>query len=419
MKIVVIVVIVLFVLYTAFFAFRTNRFLKNIRINKEKMKKIKQKNDSQLVIAIPCLREQNCIEDTVKYFKTISLDIPIILVTTQKEIKENKNNLMTTQDVIREKIVSKYDNVYWIDYPYEIGYMADQLNYMLDNLNGVLNKKVNLKNTYLALYNADSRPNEKTFYELKKMNLLEDEVIQQYSYCMKNYEDLTGIMKGFSIYQSNFEIKTGLINTFYDSKILYTHIVGHGLIINLNMLKKLGNFNTNFWCEDIYLGLQLKFNNIKIRPLLCLENMETPNKLNKLIQQNAVWFKTTSQFLKIYKDILKTGKIKSKFRGLYGAINEMRCAVNWLALPIILGWALVLSLFLNEYILFSLVLISYFLYVTANVYYTIKVINMLENKNYKINLNMIFYTLVATSISNIGPIYSILSNKKEKYKTER
>ena len=149
MKIVVIVVIVLFVLYTAFFAFRTNRFLKNIRINKEKMKKIKQKNDSQLVIAIPCLREQNCIEDTVKYFKTISLDIPIILVTTQKEIKENKNNLMTTQDVIREKIVSKYDNVYWIDYPYEIGYMADQLNYMLDNLNGVLNKKVNLKNTYL------------------------------------------------------------------------------------------------------------------------------------------------------------------------------------------------------------------------------------------------------------------------------
>ncbi len=414
MNIVLIVVIALFVLYTAFFAFRTNRFLRNI--NKEK---IEHENSCQIVIAIPCLREQNIIEDTVKYFKTISLDIPIILVTTQKEIKENKNNLKTTQDVIRTKIISKYDNVYWVDYPYETGYMADQLNYMLNNLNDILNKKVNLENTYLALYNADSRPNEKTFYELKKINLREDEVVQQYSYCMKNYEDLTGIMKGFSIYQSNFEIKAGLINAFFDSKILYTHIVGHGLIINLNMLKELGNFNTKFWCEDIYLGLQLKFNNIKIRPLLCLENMETPDKLSKLIQQNAVWFKTTSQFSKIYKDILKNGKIKNKSRGLYGAINEMRCAVNWLSLPIVLVLTLVLSLILNEYLLFSLILASYFLYVIVNVYYTIKVINTLENKKYKINLNMIFYTLVATSISNIGPIYSILSNKKEKYKTER
>ena len=34
----------------------------------------------------------------------------------------------------------------------------------------------------------------------------------------------------------------------------------HGLIINMKLLKELGNFNTDFWCEDIYLGLQLKYN---------------------------------------------------------------------------------------------------------------------------------------------------------------
>ena len=28
----------------------------------------------------------------------------------------------------------------------------------------------------------------------------------------------------------------------------------------MKLLKELGNFNTEFWCEDIYLGIQLKFN---------------------------------------------------------------------------------------------------------------------------------------------------------------
>lgn len=103
-------------------------------------------------------------------------------------------------------------------------------------------------------------------------------------------------------------MKTGLINSILNSKLLYTHVVGHGLIINMKTLNELGNFNTKFWCEDIYLGLQLKFNNIKITPLLTLENMETPSSLENLIKQNSVWFKTTSQFSKIYKDIIKTIK---------------------------------------------------------------------------------------------------------------
>lgn len=416
MKTIAIVEIILLVLYTLFFTLRTNRFLKNVNRN---YNGTKCKSDHKIIIAIPCLREQNCIEDTIKYFKKISLNIPIILITTQKEIKENTNNLVTTQDIIKENIITKYDNVYWVDYPYTTGYMADQLNYMIDNLEIILDKKIDFEDTYLALYNADSRPNPKTFLELNKMKLNKNEVIQQYSYCMKNFEELKGIMKGFSIYQSNFEIKTGLINSFYDSRILYTHVVGHGLIINLKTLKTLGNFNTTFWCEDIYLSLQLKFNSIKVIPLLCLENIETPDKLSKLIQQNAVWYKTTSQFIKMYKDIAKGKERLSKLKGLYGAINEMRCAINWLMFPIVLCMSGVVLLILNEMVTFSILFVCYLLYVAMNAYCTIKVINQLENKHYILNFNMFFYSVLATTFSNIGPIYSILSNKKEKYKTER
>ena len=296
--------------------------------------------------------------------------------------------------------------------------MSDQLNYMIENLENILNKKIDLDKTYLALYNADSRPNENTFKEISQ-KIENNDVVQQYSYCMKNYEEIKGVLRGFSIYQSNFELKTGVINSFFKSKILYTHVVGHGLIINMKLLKTFGNFNTEFWCEDIYLGIQLKFNNIRITPLLTLENMETPDKLGKIIKQNSVWFKTTSQFWKIYKDIVKRKQFKNRLNGLLGVANELRCAINWISFPIVLLASIIISINIKNYLLLLLIIISYDIYIIINTVCTINIINKLDNKKYKITIKLIINVLIATTISNIGPLYSIIFNKKEKYKTER
>lgn len=405
------------IFYTIFFYIRTKTFLNRAMKEKRSKKRINEKSKN-IIIAIPVLREQNCIENTIKYFNTITKDIPIILITTQKEIKENLTNEKTTQDIIKAKIITKYKNVYWIDYPYAEGYMSDQLNYMLENLENIFNRKIDLDKTYLALYNADSRPNKNTFEEIKQ-KIESNDVVQQYSYCMQNYEKIKGIPKGFSIYQSNFELKTGLINSFFKSKILYTHVVGHGLIINMKLLKDLGNFNTEFWCEDIYLGLQLKFNNIKITPLLTLENMETPDKFSKIVKQNSVWFKTTSQFWRIYKNIVKRKQVKNKINGLLGVVNEFRCAINWISFPILLVVSIIIPIIIKNYALLLSIIVSYVLYIIVNTICTINIINKLDNKKYRITLKLIINVLIATTISNIGPLYSIIFNKEEKYKTER
>lgn len=417
MELFVKLVIIGLILYTIFFYIRSKIFLTKIMKEKNNVRQIKQK-DKKIIIAIPVLREQNCIEDTIKYFNTITKDIPIVLITTQKEIKEKLTNEKTTQDIIKEKIITKYKNVYWIDYPYTEGYMSDQLNYMLENLENIFNRKIDLNKTYLALYNADSRPNKNSFEEINQ-KIENNDVVQQYSYCMQNYEKIKGIPKGFSIYQSNFEIKTGLINSFFKSNILYTHVVGHGLIINMKLLKELGNFNTDFWCEDIYLGIQLKCNNIKITPLLTLENMETPDKLSKIMKQNSVWFKTTSQFWKIYKDIVKKGQVKNKINGLLGVVNEFRCAINWISFPIVLLISIIITIIIKNYSLLLLVIVSYVIYIIVNTLCTINIINKLDNKKYIVTIKLIIDVLIATTISNIGPLYSIIFNKKEKYKTER
>lgn len=158
-------VIILLIIYSLFFLVRAI-----ICINKVKKEKSKRENkdsvkcNKNIIIAIPCLREQKCIEDTIKYFTEIAKDIPIIIVTTQKEVKENIKNDILTQYIIKNKILPKYKNVYLIDYPFTEGYMADQLNYMIEEIKN----KIDLEHTYLALYNADSRPSERTFNEIKE-----------------------------------------------------------------------------------------------------------------------------------------------------------------------------------------------------------------------------------------------------------
>ena len=391
-------------------------FLK--KINVENNEKVDNKNNN-LIIVIPCLREQNYIENTILHFKQICDNIPIVIITTQKEIAENVVGEITTQEVVKNKIINKYKNIYWVDYPYKNGYMAHQLNYMLNNIENIFGRKVDLKNTYLALYNADSKPNKDTFYNIKQKISEGNNVIQQYAYCMQNYDEISNILKGFSIYQSCFEIKTGLINGIINNDLFYTHVVGHGLIINLQTLKENNNFNTKFWCEDIYLGLQLKFNNEKITPLLTLENMETPNRLNKLIKQNAVWFKTTSEFWKIFKDIIKNDKVKNKIKGFIEIINEFKCAFNWLLFPFTIILGIIFSILKEQYIALLCIVMLYLTFIYQNIWIVFKIVNRFDNKYYKINIKTLFNVTLATLISNIGPIYAIIFNKKEKYKTER
>ena len=68
-------------------------FLK--KINVENNEKVDNKNNN-LIIAIPCLREQNYIENTILHFKQICDNIPIVIITTQKEIAENVVGEITT-----------------------------------------------------------------------------------------------------------------------------------------------------------------------------------------------------------------------------------------------------------------------------------------------------------------------------------
>ena len=77
-------------------------------------------------------------------------------------------------------------------------------------------------------------------------------------------------MKGFAMYQTAFELRNGLINNKL-SKLLYSHVVGHGLTIRADYITKINGFSSNVWCEDIYLTGLLFNNGIDIIPLTSMD----------------------------------------------------------------------------------------------------------------------------------------------------
>ena len=306
--------ITLIIIYSLFILWKYIAFFKKY---KKISNSILLKKDKGVFIAIPCLREQRSIVNTIEHFRRIC-DLPIVIITTQKENFEYEynDNYVTTKMIVEKDILNKYNDIYLVDYPFTNGYMADQLNFMLEHLKD-LDFYDDRKKWYMSLYNADSKPSKNTFSLIFSCINKNENVIQQYSYCFKNFNNLDFISKGFAIYQSNFEIKVGLFNSSLSYKFLYNYVVGHGLTIDLQTLQKLGNFNTDFWCEDIYLTMRLKYNDIKIVPVLELENIE-----NRKLQKGAFTFNSINPIingclnhalnnLKKYKsqavDILKFG----------------------------------------------------------------------------------------------------------------
>lgn len=467
------IIIALEVLTGIWCLYRTIKY--DIKKKEEKNEIQTSNTDVKILIVIPALREQDIIIQTLQHFLKITeffTNVKILVVTTQKEEYEKENSLYLKNDLIKDiknnvdikrlintynkilstneikdilscekdkdigkivndkiknsrttnKIVNDFivknkleEKIYHFHYPNNEGIMADQLNYVLKNF-----KFDDEDKYYYSVYNADSLPNKKTISEvietINKNNY--PKVIQQYSVPLINWNELSTLMKGFAIYQSNFELRYGLLNSHFPSKYLYTYVVGHGMYVRVDTLKEIGGFENKYWCEDIYMSLVLRSKNIPIYPISNLEIMQSPQYLSILTKQNAVWFKTSFECVKIFKDVSK-GYERINLNSIGWFIQRIRMNITWLGLPFAFLYTIIVSILNKNIIMLFTSICSYIIMILLEYGATIRMIEKIEKIHMKNKIKILFGTILATTISNVGPIYSLFSNKKEKYKTVR
>lgn len=372
----------------------------------------KYNNDFHLYVLIPCYKETKVIKNTIQFFLKLinnNSNIDFYIITTQKEKAEN-HSFQTTYDYILNLNI-KNEKFHILNYPHVNGMMADQLNYAINKI--LESQDLPKDRVYFSIYNADSHPDSSTFIELfEKISQYHfPKLIQQYSNYFLNYDYQNCIMRGFSIYQTAFEFRNGIINNKL-SKFLYSHVVGHGLTIRADYITSIGGFTSKFWCEDIYLTGLIHNNNEKIFSLKSFDNAENPISLKVQIIQNAVWFKTASHHFSIFKDIQRHNKLS--LNGLIWLLHELRASLVWIFMPFFIIYTFIYPTILQDYKLLLLAIFTYLVFIFVNYFFYLLVVNF---KRFHTYIKNYFSTCLAVLLTCIGPIYSLFL--KEKIKTAR
>lgn len=373
-----------------------------------------QCNDNfHINVLIPCYKETKVISKTLEHFKDILKNIKnidVYVITTEKEKFEN-SIVQTTYEYLLELELFKDSRFHILNYPKTTGIMADQLNYAIDEILKL--QTLPKDKIYFSIYNADSHPDNSTFVELLQKIRQNNfpKIIQQYSNYFLNYNSLNFIMRGFSIYQTAFEFRNGLINNNI-SNFLYSHVVGHGLTVRADYITNIGKFNSKFWCEDIYLTGLIHNNNEKILSLNSLDNAQTPDNLKIQIIQNAVWFKTASHHFSILKDIKKYYSISLK--GFIWLCHELRATLVWIFMPIFIIYTFIYPIIIHNYVFLFLSICTYLVFIFINYFLNLFIVS---RKRFHIYIKSYFSTCISVLFTGFGPLYSLFL--KQKLKTER
>ncbi len=347
-------------------------------------------------ILIPLLREQEKIQDLLKTFGDLEGKYKLVFITTHREQVEHEQNRKEfksriaenllrctslnsflelsigffyesyartvykklknipdhqkinfllqmydkkplTGDVLKEELQKfQAENILILEYPNSNGVMAHQLNYACE----YIRKKYPNGNNVVCIYNADSVIQKNFISTLKK---LPANVVQQSSTFLKNYQRQSSsiretFLKGNGMLQTRWTLAHEIPRIYSQRKsnplnfLELSHVVGHGLIINLDTLKRVGGFPTQFSNEDLPLGYMLRVNNEFVDIYPSLENSESPSTIKNVFTQYRTWFYGVAYYPQYCLYALNNYclPLKYKFYAIFWALRGIIRSIQWL-----------------------------------------------------------------------------------------
>ena len=264
----------------------------------------------RVFVVIPLLREAHRIPALLTQFGGLMQRfafLHLVLVTTEREHEEHVQSATgagTVRAIAESNVFGPLptDRRRHIHFPSVNRTLAEQLNYALEQL--WLQGDVSAKD-YLLLYNADSEIDDATIRALVDRVARGALVVQQSSLCIKNIAHLMErnafLAVAGALYQSRWtldhEIPRYLIGAGVVRRVpgplakwCYAHCVGHGLLIQVGLLRNVGWLpETEFGLEDSALGFALRARGHTVCPLPVLEVNDAPTTFKSSVRQKATW----------------------------------------------------------------------------------------------------------------------------------
>ena len=328
---------------------------------------------SKIFIIVPLLREQARLSPLLDRFSELVKRysfLQLVLVTSERELVEKKfqDASMTTQELITASEVFRSlpaGRKHHFHFPFNNHLISEQLNFALSKL---LEAKLATNSDYILLYNADSLIDFSTINEMAELVKRGVLIAQQSSLFLKNIEGLLlkreYVAAGDAIFQSRWTLEreipryligSGMVSFIPSvvSKNWFAHCVGHGLLIQISVLDRIGGFPMPVvGLEDSATGFKLRALGLKITPIPVLENGDAAETVGSLVRQKSNWVRGPIGSVEYLVNTWTSGN--SKVRCIWLMLQGMYSGLKWAFGSIALTFALAASIYTGQWPIFCL-----------------------------------------------------------------
>lgn len=270
------------------------------KIYNKKLKKVIPKKYVDIYVLLPALKEQKIVKDTIDWFSKIKYKgkIKYVIITTEKEeaeYKRNKINELTTNQVVEKYLKEINDNRFiHMHYPLTNGNKSSQMNYAVEKISKNVKNK---SNTYISVYDFDSKPSIDTFNELNRVAAYKNkpDAIQQVPLNIKNYSETSKKSILMTIYALQHMVRSLaiekiklLFSSLFNMKIPQ-YLMGACMHLRMDTLMKNGCFP--MFVDDLTLGYRYSIKGYKITYLPTYNYALIPNDLKGYFGSSTLIFK--------------------------------------------------------------------------------------------------------------------------------
>lgn len=279
-----------------------------------------------------------------------------------------------------------------LHYPETNGYMNQQLAFALQQLPSHFTLPESGKTrTYLAIYNADSRPHADSLLSVinlcRKFSIQHTSfppAIQQSAVFLENIGELGSNMAGLLLQaaavlqtrwvlaheiprlhrqnRSALQFQVGKLSPLprlFGSE--FALCVGHGFFLRYDLAESLDLFSMSTICDDLLWSLRLCIEHLPVLPLPLLESAESPTTLKALLIQKKSWFLGYTEYLR-YRQLVRKAKTHDSFTIDLITFHGILRAMKWLLLSPTLFVAFGLPIILHSWQLFLITVVGYAIY---------------------------------------------------------
>lgn len=307
--------------------------------------------------------------------------------TLVASVKEIFQDIPLTKDLISDRLEKiQVQNMNLLHYPKTQGNKPEQLNYALNQLKDILKEKnLNLKRTYIGVYDFDARPDYRTIYEIanhvterKQAGKKEAFMFQQVQVPFSNLQDFNQkaerlLLRGFStlylrrvfgieLYKMRKVLKINATRLPSILKAILRPVsygIGSGMFLHYIFLSEYGGFPSPL--EDLASGYRVNMLGEDMVPLSVFNFMEGYDSYKQMSNSGSICFAGAMRIIKDYHVIngFDNKNNLKKIEKLSLVFKEWIESTFWLISVPLLITAFILSCVFAEFLIAGLLTLTF------------------------------------------------------------